>query len=72
MVMEIPPGIDPTESKKTLIYAVISGMLGVAFVSLCLRLYTRAVLIKQFGWDDGAAIFAFVRQECILEFWVSD
>lgn len=52
--------MDPTESRKTLIYAVVSAMLGVSFLSLVLRLYTRAVLIKQLGWDDGAAIFAFV------------
>ncbi|KAK0385137.1 hypothetical protein NLU13_7615 [Sarocladium strictum] len=57
--VEPPPGIDPTESRTTLIYGVVSAMLGVAFLSLCLRLYTRVVLIKQFGWDDGAAIFAF-------------
>lgn len=57
--LEPPPGIDPDETRKILIYGVISGMLGVAFLSLCMRLYTRAILIKQFGWDDGAAIFAF-------------
>ncbi|KAL2202977.1 hypothetical protein CC79DRAFT_1191826 [Sarocladium strictum] len=55
-----PPGVDPDESRKTLIYAVISAMLGVAFLSLCGRLYVRSVMIKQFGWDDGAAIFAFL------------
>ncbi|KAH8170403.1 hypothetical protein LIA77_09184 [Sarocladium implicatum] len=57
--MAPPPDLDPNESRKTLIIIVISGLLAVSFLSVSLRLYTRTFLIKQFGWDDAAAIFAF-------------
>jgi hypothetical protein len=65
--MAPPPDLDPNESRKTLIIIVISGLLAVSFLSVSLRLYTRTFLIKQFGWDDAAAIFAFVRDLDIFE-----
>lgn len=34
---------------------------GLSGVFLCLRLYTRKLLVRSLGWDDGWMILAWVR-----------
>lgn len=58
--MAVPPGVDPNDSRQPLVIGVISMLLVLAFTSVALRVYTRAVIVKAFGWDDAAAIFALV------------
>ncbi|KAF4831729.1 Satratoxin biosynthesis SC1 cluster protein 4 [Colletotrichum siamense] len=57
--MEAPPGINPNDSRQTLIIGVTSFVLSVAFLAVTIRTYTRVFLLRQFGIDDGAAIFTF-------------
>ncbi|KAJ0385122.1 hypothetical protein COL922a_007005 [Colletotrichum nupharicola] len=57
--MEAPPGTNPNDSRQTLIIGVTSFVLSVAFLAVTIRTYTRAFLLRQFGIDDGAAIFTF-------------
>ncbi|KAF9871864.1 hypothetical protein CkaCkLH20_10798 [Colletotrichum karsti] len=60
--MEAPPGIDPSESRQTLIVGVTAFVLSVAFLAVSIRTYTRALMLRQFGLDDWTAIFTFVSQ----------
>jgi hypothetical protein len=55
-----PPGMDPNESRADTIIGVVSFVLTVAATALGLRIYTRRVLLKQFGLDDWLACVAFV------------
>lgn len=55
-----PPQWDPNDSRVGLVIAVTSSVLTVAFVAVALRVYTRAVLLRQFGMDDWATVFAFL------------
>ncbi|KAF6804695.1 hypothetical protein CMUS01_14788 [Colletotrichum musicola] len=57
--MEAPPGIDPNETRGPLIVGVTCFVLSVAFFCVALRTYTRAFMLRQFGIDDGIAIFTF-------------
>lgn len=41
---------------------VISALLGIAWLAVLLRSYTRACIVKQFAWDDG---FMLVSMVCI-------
>jgi hypothetical protein len=52
--------LEPDESRATLAIAITSSVLGVAFVAVVLRIYTRAFVIKNVGWDDYAAVISFV------------
>ncbi|OBR04232.1 Integral membrane protein [Colletotrichum higginsianum IMI 349063] len=58
--MEVPPGIDPTDSRGPLLVGVTSFVLSVAFVAVSLRIYVRSCLIRQIGMDDWASIIAFL------------
>ncbi|KAK3330040.1 hypothetical protein B0H66DRAFT_542599 [Apodospora peruviana] len=53
---------DPSfhESRAGVPIAVVSVCLTIATIAVCLRTYARAVLIRQFGMDDWAAIVALV------------
>jgi hypothetical protein len=54
--------LDPAlyESQAGVPIAVVSVVLTIAFTAVCLRTYTRAVMIRQFGADDWAAVVALV------------
>ncbi|KAK3905781.1 hypothetical protein C8A05DRAFT_12456 [Staphylotrichum tortipilum] len=56
-----PPELaDPYESRAGVPIAVVTTGLTVALIAVSLRTYARAVLIRQFGYDDWAAIAALV------------
>ncbi|RYO99942.1 hypothetical protein DL764_006651 [Monosporascus ibericus] len=52
--------MDPeaAESKAWVTIAVVSTTLSIALVALGLRVFTRSILVKQFGADDWAALVA--------------
>jgi hypothetical protein len=58
--MEVPPGVDPHDSRKGVIIGVTAFTLTVAFITVALRVYTRAVILRQFKLDDYTAVVAFV------------
>ncbi|KAF7552844.1 hypothetical protein G7Z17_g4018 [Cylindrodendrum hubeiense] len=47
-------------SKKSLIITVISSVLAVTFLIFSMRMYTRAVLLRNFGIDDWCSVLAFL------------
>ncbi|KAH7008820.1 hypothetical protein EDB80DRAFT_717523 [Ilyonectria destructans] len=51
---------DAHESRKSTIIAIVSSVLTVAFLLVSMRVYTRAVLLRNFGFDDWCCIFAFI------------
>ena len=57
-----PPPLDPAlyESRAHIPIIVVTLALAVATASVSLRTYARAVMIRQFGADDWAAIVAIV------------
>ncbi|TQN66406.1 hypothetical protein CSHISOI_09012, partial [Colletotrichum shisoi] len=59
--MEVPPGLDPTNSRGPMLVGVTSFVLSVAFVAVSLRIYVRTCLIRQVGMDDWASVIAFVN-----------
>lgn len=52
--------LDPAvfESQAGTVYAVVIVTLSIATISVGLRTYARAIMIRQFGMDDWAAIAA--------------
>ncbi|GAB1310585.1 Rhodopsin domain-containing protein [Madurella fahalii] len=56
------PPLDPAlyESRAGVPIAVVTVALTVATTAVSLRCYTRAVMLRQFGWDDWAAIVAIL------------
>ena len=56
------PPLDPAlyESRAHVPIIVVTVALSVATASVCLRTYARAVMIRQFGADDWAAIIAII------------
>ncbi|KAH7349622.1 hypothetical protein B0T11DRAFT_289572 [Plectosphaerella cucumerina] len=58
--MEVPPGADPHDSRKGVIIGVTAFTLTVAFITVALRVYTRAVILRQFKLDDYTAVVAFL------------
>ncbi len=56
-----PPTLaDPYESRAAIPIAVVTTGLAVSLIAVSLRTYARAVMIRQFGYDDWAAIAALV------------
>jgi hypothetical protein len=56
--------IDPkraAESNATVFIAVVSVVWSLAFVTACVRFYTRAVIVRSFGKDDAFMVLAVVR-----------
>ncbi|KAL6401912.1 hypothetical protein AUP68_14369 [Ilyonectria robusta] len=51
---------DAHESRKSTIIAIVSSVLTVAFLLVSMRVYTRAVILRNFGIDDWSCIFAFI------------
>jgi hypothetical protein len=56
------PPLDPAmyESRAGVVIAVVATALSVATSAVLLRTYIRAVVIRQFGADDWAAVIAMV------------
>ncbi len=57
------PTNDPTinaESQQWSVYAICIVFSATSLVLLALRLYTRAFILRSFGWDDGTSITAEV------------
>lgn len=42
------------------VFATIGVCLGIAWITLMLRLWVRAVMIKGTGWDDAVLLFSAV------------
>ena len=60
-----PPGVQsnfehPNMERVHLLVATVAVTLGLAIIFLVARLYTRIVMVRNFGWDDAMAIFATV------------
>ncbi|RYP93297.1 hypothetical protein DL770_000586 [Monosporascus sp. CRB-9-2] len=61
------------ESKAWVTIAVVSTTLSIALAALGLRVFTRSVLVKQFGADDWAALAAgFCALTCGLLVAISE
>ncbi|KAK4193246.1 hypothetical protein QBC35DRAFT_100231 [Podospora australis] len=62
MATQPPPDLDPAlyESKAYIPITVVAVTLAIATTAVALRSYARAVLIRQFGLDDWAAIVAVI------------
>lgn len=60
--MSATPPLDPAlyESQAWVPITAVAVTLGVATLCVGLRTYCRAVMIRQFGWDDWCAILAVV------------
>ncbi|OHF03866.1 hypothetical protein CORC01_00728 [Colletotrichum orchidophilum] len=58
--MEAPPGMNPDESRAQMVIGVACFVLSVAFLAVSIRVYTRVLVIRQFGIDDWASVFAFL------------
>ncbi|KAK7442888.1 hypothetical protein Landi51_09436 [Colletotrichum acutatum] len=58
--MEVPPGMSPDDSRVPIVVGVTSFVLSVAFLAVSIRVYTRIFVIRQFGMDDWASVFAFL------------
>jgi hypothetical protein len=57
--------IDPdraAESNATGFLVVICVFWSLAFVTACVRVYTRAILVRSFGKDDAFMVLAVVSQ----------
>ena len=54
----IPDDSDASRSQMLLVCS--SLCLALAWVSVALRVWVRAVIIKSFGWDDTLMVFALV------------
>lgn len=52
--------VDLNESVAYVPITVVAVVLGVATLAVSLRVYARAVMIRQFGYDDWAAVVALV------------
>ncbi|KAJ3550106.1 hypothetical protein NM208_g148 [Fusarium decemcellulare] len=48
------------DSRKPMIIAVLTVVLTVAFIALCMRIFTRAIILKNFGSDDWCSVCAFI------------
>lgn len=55
---ELPPG--SFDSRVPTVIGVVTFTLSVATLFVGLRIYTRAVVIKQLGYDDLCAVIALV------------
>ena len=54
-------------SRATLITAITAVFLTVAWLSVLARSYVRAMLIRNYGWDDAVMLLAVVCQHVIVE-----
>lgn len=52
--------MSPDDSRVPIVVGVTSFVLSVAFLAVSIRVYTRIFVIRQFGMDDWASVFAFV------------
>ena len=66
MEAQLPPGVSPEDSRAGVTIGVVILVLTIASIAVGLRVYTRAFVIKQFGWDDFAAIASFVSHCQVL------
>ncbi|KAJ3547859.1 hypothetical protein NM208_g1287 [Fusarium decemcellulare] len=60
MTSQTSTGDDALGSRKPTIIAVVASVLAVAFILVSLRVYTRAVILRNLGIDDACVIFAYV------------
>jgi hypothetical protein len=54
-------------SRATLIRAITIIFLVVAWLAVLARSYVRAVLIRNYGWDDAVMLLAVVCHHVIVE-----
>ncbi|SPQ25775.1 bfa84ac6-2afd-4b6a-a33f-eab4edb327b3 [Thermothielavioides terrestris] len=67
------PVIDPqraAENNSTAYLIVISIFWGLAFVTACVRFYTRAVVVRSFGRDDVFMVLAVLCAVAGLASWI--
>jgi hypothetical protein len=50
---------------STSILTVCAVFLGIAWITVVLRLWTRAKIVRAVGWDDGWMLVAIVSQTLI-------
>ena len=62
----IPNFIDPPRDSAPLILTIVFLTLSLVFVSM--RLFTRIVLLRGFGWDDGALYSSSVLLKSLIGF----
>lgn len=51
----------PAENRGPEVAGVAGAFLLLTTIAIALRCYCRAFVVKSFGWDDNAAIVAYVR-----------
>lgn len=57
---------DPNDNRAPGFIACLAITTFAALVTVCLRVYVRARVIRMLGWDDYTAIFAMVRQPSVM------
>ena len=60
----IPNFIDPPRDSAPLILTIIFLILSLIFVSM--RLFTRIVLLRGFGWDDGTLSMSILLDNSLM------
>lgn len=62
MPTSVSPALDPSyyADRSGVPIAVVTVTLTIATMCVCLRIYTRAFIIRRFGPDDWAAVIAII------------
>jgi hypothetical protein len=55
----VAPGYERPSNAPTIL-GVVGAMMALSTMSVLLRVYVRGLMIKNFGWDDGTIVLAFV------------
>jgi hypothetical protein len=61
MDLSVDPTTLPHDNRAHVLVGVVVTLLSVATLSVGLRIYTRACLLKQVGVDDYLSLLALVR-----------
>jgi hypothetical protein len=61
--MDLQQDIPPDENRGPEILAICGSMVAVALASVLLRIWVRARVIGEMGWDDHVIIAAMVSHE---------
>ena len=61
-----------TDDRSLSIKAVAASFMSAACVAVILRCYVRLRIVKSFGWDDAAMVFAMVCRGIDTAPWLTE